>query len=107
MAWTSEDVKKLILTIKEYPILYNRDLPTDLDAHADAISKIQPAMDRPWSVIRKKWSELRHYHKTNYLDHINGKKHDKPKWKYYDMMEFAIDSEYRFSSKYDNSSVSI
>lgn len=95
MAWTVEDVTKLIMHIKDYPILYDRDLPNDAAAYAEAIEDIRRVVDKPWGVIKKKWSELRHYHKTVYLDYTKNKKQEQPKWKYYDMMAFAFDSLYQ------------
>lgn len=101
MAWTTDDVMKLISSMKELPALYNRDLPPDPDNQAFAIEHIQAAVNKPWSVIKKKWSEMRHYHKNLYLTCMQNKRQDKPKWQYYDSMAFAVDSEYRHSSKFD------
>lgn len=101
MAWTTDDVMKLISSMKELPVLHNRDLPQDPDIQAAAIESVQAAVNKPWSVIRKKWSEMRHYHKNLYLTYMQNKRQDKPKWQYYDSMAFAVDSEYRHSSKFD------
>lgn len=94
MAWAGEDVTKLIRHIKKHPILYDRDLPIDAAAYAEAVEDVQSAVNKPWAMIKKKWSELRHYHKSIYLDYTKNKKQEPPKWKYYDMMAFAFDSMY-------------
>lgn len=106
MAWTTDDVMKLISSMKELPALYNRDLPPDPDNQASAIEHIQAAVNKPWSLIKKKWSDLRAYHKILYLTCMQNKHKDKPKWQYYDSMAFAVDSEYRYSSKFDCALVS-
>lgn len=95
MAWASEDVTKLIAHIKQHPILYNRDLPNDAAAYAEAVEDVQMAVNKPWAMIKKKWSELRHYHKSIYFGYTKNKKQEQPKWKYYDMMAFAFDSLYQ------------
>lgn len=106
MAWTPVDVTNLISSMEKFPILYNRDLPSDVVAHVDAMAKIELAINRPWSIIRKKWSELRHYHKSIHLAYMRNKKQEKPKWRYYDSMAYAIDSEYYDSSNSDSTMVS-
>lgn len=81
--WSDDDVIKLVKELKKYP-----DFPRNTDEEG-----IQSLLNKPWLAIKAKWNNMRQYNNRCRINHLQTR--DKPKWKFYDLMNDDTDFELR------------